>query len=282
MYNLCIIFIYIISPPFQGILFIPDPQMTFVMKKWLIQTGNKILGNYCTTSLFINYNYQDVNCLKLAASKTLSLGIISGAMFVKLPQIFKVLLSRSTEGISFLTYTLETMATSINFAYNWRNGNPFTTYGETIFVTFQNIIIILLMGIYQGHSTQLIMFLVTFLVFMSCLLVPSYVGPSMLGYLQAMTIPLFILSRLPQILKAWLAGNTGQLSAITLSLVTAGSWARVFTTLQEVRGDQLLLIGFALGALLNSILMAQMLWYWNSQSRHYYSKPSASSHKKKN
>lgn len=262
------------SPPFQGPARSYKAPMSF--GKWLKYAGNRVIGYDCTNSLLVNYNYRDVECMKLAISKTLSAGIISGAMFVKLPQIFKVLLSRSTEGLSFLAYTLETIATSINFAYNWRSGNPFSTYGETIFVTFQNIVIVLLMGIYRRQSMQLVTFFVAFLVFMSCLLIPSYVGPSMLGYLQAMTIPLFILSRLPQILKAWIAGNTGQLSAITVLLTTAGSWARVFTTLQEVRGDQLLLIGFALGALLNSVLMSQMVWYWNSQK--YY----ASSHKKKN
>ena len=43
----------------------------------------------------------------------------------------------------------------------------------------------------------------------------------------------------------------------------AGSLSRIFTTLQEV-DDPLILYGFIAGYVLNAVLTAQMVYYWNS------------------
>lgn len=45
----------------------------------------------------------------------------------------------------------------------------------------------------------------------------------------------------------------------------AGSLSRIFTTLQEV-DDKLILYGFVAGFLLNAVLAAQMVYYWNSSN----------------
>lgn len=43
----------------------------------------------------------------------------------------------------------------------------------------------------------------------------------------------------------------------------AGSLSRIFTTLQEV-DDKLILYGFIAGFILNAVLAAQMIYYWNA------------------
>ena len=42
-----------------------------------------------------------------------------------------------------------------------------------------------------------------------------------------------------------------------------GSLSRIFTTIQEV-DDNLILYGFLAAAVLNAVLAAQMVYYWNS------------------
>ena len=42
-----------------------------------------------------------------------------------------------------------------------------------------------------------------------------------------------------------------------------GSLTRIFTTMQEV-DDQLILYGYLAGFVLNAVLAAQMVYYWNS------------------
>ena len=61
--------------------------------------------------------------------------------------------------------------------------------------------------------------------------------------------------------------STGQLSAITIFLVFAGSAARIFTSIQET-GDQMMIIQYLVATLCNAILSFQMLYYWNTPAQH--------------
>ncbi len=74
---------------------------------------------------------------------------------------------------------------------------------------------------------------------------------------------LSIASKLPQIITVYQAGGTGQLSAFAVFNYLAGSLSRIFTTLQEV-DDKFILYGFIAGFILNAVLAAQMVYYWNS------------------
>lgn len=67
---------------------------------------------------------------------------------VKLPQIQKIVSARSARGLSFTAYALETLGYAISLAYAARSGFPFSTYGENLFMTAQNIVITLLILLY--------------------------------------------------------------------------------------------------------------------------------------
>lgn len=240
---------------------------TINVPQFMRSFSQKLIGEECTRELLFNMNYSNVKCLKLAMSKGLGVGIIGGAMVVKVPQILKILASRSTEGISFLAVVLETLAASITFAYNFRAGNSFTTYGETFFMTFQNVLILLLLGLYRKQTMRLLLLFSVYSVMMSSLLIPTYATDATLRSLQALTIPLMMLSRLPQIWTIWRQNGTGQLSALSVFLIWAGSVARVYTSFQETAEDRLLVVGFAMAAILNTTILCQMIYYWNARPR---------------
>lgn len=234
----------------------------YSVPQWARSLAIRVVGAECTTELLDKANYQHLPCVKLAVSKCLSLGIITGAMVVKVPQIVKIILSRSTQGLSGLSYLLETLAASITFGYNLRARNPFSTYGETFFMVLQNLVIMVLLGLYRRQMMRTVLLLSIYSVFMSSLLIPAYFTDATVRSLQALTIPLNMLSRLPQILIIWRHRGTGQLSALTVFLVWAGSMARVYTSFQETAKDRLLLLSFGLAALLNSVILVQLLYYW--------------------
>ena len=50
--------------------------------------------------------------------------------------------------------------------------------------------------------------------------------------LQAANIPMIVVGKLIQAISNFRQGHTGQLSAITVFLLTAGSLARIFTSIQ--------------------------------------------------
>ncbi|KAF8925673.1 hypothetical protein EDD21DRAFT_364728 [Dissophora ornata] len=238
-----------------------------------------IIGETCYSSLIEDFNYRDVPCIKYAISKGLGLGIVAGGAIVKVPQIIKIVHARSAKGVSLSSYMLETLACVISLAYNIRQGNPISTYGETFFVTLQNLAILALMLHYTGRNISAFVLLTSFLLMGNILgrtfehtqvdgtvVTTALVSQAALTVLQGATIPINLFSKVPQIIENYKNGNTGQLSAFTVFNYFAGSLARVYTTMTEV-DDIIILSGFLLSTLFNCVLALQMALYWNSSAQ---------------
>lgn len=244
--------------------------------------GISIIGDKCYQSLIHDINIEDVECIKYGISKGLGIGIIGASSIVKVPQILKLVNSHSAEGISFLSYLLETVAYLITLAYNYRNEFPFSTYGETALILAQNVVISVLILRYSGETAFAALFVGVLSATATLLFTGHSIDMATLGYLQAAAGVLGIASKLPQIAAIFQSGTTGQLSAFTVCILNvlaldhlltlekvfnylAGSLSRIFTTLQEV-DDKLILYGFIAGFALNLVLATQMVYYWNAPS----------------
>ena len=116
-----------------------------------------------------------------------------------MPQILKIVAASSVAGISFASNILETTSIIINLAYNYRLGNPFSTYGEGAFITVQNLIIMALILSYNRNIFGvLILFAAvagSFYALQDHVLVPM----SLLNSLQLSTIAISVSSKLPQV-----------------------------------------------------------------------------------
>ncbi|KAK7431222.1 hypothetical protein QQZ08_002262 [Neonectria magnoliae] len=227
--------------------------------------GVSIVGETCYSSLLLDVNFEDADCIKLAVSKGLGIGIIAASSIVKVPQILKLLNSRSADGVSFLSYLLETTAYLISLAYNIRNGFPFSTFGETALIVGQNVVISVLVLNFSGRAGLAAVFVAALAGAFAALFAENIVDAQTLSYLQAGAGALGVASKVPQILAIFQQGGTGQLSAFAVFNYLAGSLSRIFTTLQEV-DDKLILYGFISGFVLNAILAIQMIFYWNAPS----------------
>ena len=94
------------------------------------------------------------------------------------------------------------------------------------------------------------------------LFTPSLCPSGLLSLLQACTIPISLISKVPQMLELHRRKAPGQLSSIVGFAQLLGTIARVFTTLTET-DDQLLFWGFALATIFNTIIAVQLVMYWN-------------------
>ncbi|KAF3764546.1 mannose-P-dolichol utilization defect 1 protein [Cryphonectria parasitica EP155] len=227
--------------------------------------GVSILGEQCYSSLVLDIDVADLECLKFAVSKALGIGIVAASSIVKVPQILNLVRSKSASGVSFLSYLLETTSYLISLAYNVRNGFPFSTYGETALILGQNVVITVLVLNYSGKPSLAALFVAVLAASVATLFSEALVGMDVLGYLQAGAGTLGVASKVPQILAIYQEGGTGQLSAFTVFNYLLGSAVRIFTTFQEV-DDKLILYGFVAGFVLNCVLAAQMVYYWNAPS----------------
>ncbi|KAH9978350.1 hypothetical protein BJV74DRAFT_859709 [Russula compacta] len=202
---------------------------------WFIKDlGISIVGQKCYVSLVENLNIDDVECIKYSLSKGIGVAIVVGGTIMKVPQLLLILRAQSARGLSLTAYILETLSYAINLAYSSRNGFPFSTYGENLFLTIQNIFIIFLIILFNTPSSS--------------------------RHSQRHPIP-----PLPQIAQNHRARSTGQLSAFAVISQIGGCAARLFTTAQEVN-DPLVGAGFALALALNLVLGVQMYAYWGKGS----------------
>lgn len=178
--------------------------------------GVSILGETCYEKLILEIDPAAAECFKLAISKGLGIGIIAASAVVKVPQILKLIISKSSDGISFLSYLLETSSYLISLAYNYRSGFPFSTYGETSFIMVQNVVIAVLVLQYGGKTSAAALFVAGLAASAASLFNPGVINTQTLSILMSGAGALSIASKLPQIVTNYRQGSTGQLSAFAV------------------------------------------------------------------
>ncbi|XP_028331119.1 mannose-P-dolichol utilization defect 1b [Gouania willdenowi] len=216
----------------------------------------------CYDQFFLNFNLLDVPCLKIVLSKALGIGIILGSVMVKMPQIVKLMTAKSAEGLSFHSVLLELLAISGTMAYSIANHFPFTAWGEALFLMLQTIAIGFLIQHYGGKTSRGLLMVLLYFCMLAVLLSP--VTPmAVVTWMQASNMPAIIIGRLIQVATNLRNGHTGQLSAVSVFLLFAGSLARIFTSLQET-GDSLMALTYIVSSTCNGMIAFQVLYYWNS------------------
>ncbi|KAI9206798.1 uncharacterized protein BJ171DRAFT_440316 [Polychytrium aggregatum] len=219
-----------------------------------------LVGAECSQSL-LKLDTSRLDCFKLFISKCLGIGIVTGGAIVKLPQVIKIFMAQSAKGVSLTSYSLETVAQVIHWVYNYRGGNPFSTYGEAAFISITSFIVVLQILFYQRKLRGMGVVSVAFLLFSLFLSSPDLCSRALLAAFQWSSMLISIASKVPQIYDNFKAKSTGQLSAVTLFLTFAGSVARIFTTLQEVN-DNLILLSNVAACALNAMLALQIVIYY--------------------
>ncbi|CAL7950649.1 unnamed protein product [Xylocopa violacea] len=224
-----------------------------------------VLTDECLEEYFDDLNFLHVGCFKATLSKLLGLSIIAGSLLVKVPQIVKLLKSKSAEGINIFSVLLDLFAVTAMVSYSFISGFPFSSWGDGVFLSLQTLAIAVLIMHYSGNTVQATAFLAAYL----AILVAATSGLTPLNVLwccQTMNIPIVLASKLMQAYTNYSNGSTGQLSAITGFLLLFGSLARIFTSYQET-GDMTMIIMYICSTAANAILVAQILYYWNVDTK---------------
>ena len=183
--------------------------------------------------------------------------VLAGSCVRSVPQIVKIVRARSVTGLSLAANAAELIAYSITFAYNFRLGYGFSTYGELVSCWAQDLVLVALLLHYGPGLRKRALVGVAAYGGLLWAFMSGAVPMAALTALQASTIFIVALGgRLPQILLNARRGNSGQLSILTSGLNLAGNVARVFTTL-VLTGDALNLVGAVVQGCLNSVLLAQ-------------------------
>jgi len=213
---------------------------------------------------FVKQYFGDKWDLSLLISKTLGYAIVTGSLILKVPQILKIVSNKSAESISISSIILETIGFTITLLVSYILKYPFSTYGESFFILIQSIILLILVLKYSKKLNSLF-FIGSIIYLAGAFSVFKFASPHHLALLQALNIPLFMISKLPQIATIFKNKSVGQLSFITCALNFGGSLARVFTTLKEVN-DPTILVSYLIGSFLNGVILVLFFLYWNKKT----------------
>lgn len=224
------------------------------------------MNDKCFDTFFLNYNLFDVDCIKSTISKLLGYSIVAGAILVKVPQIQKIVSSKSAAGVSFMSIMLELYAITCMFSYSLANGFPFSTWGDSFFLLIQVTVIAILVLNYSRQRTLAGIFFISYCGILVVLL--SGMTPmSVLSMLQLSNMPAVVTAKLLQAAKCFQLGHTGQISAITVFLTFFGSAARIFTSIQET-GDNIMILSYVMSTAANAVIAFQILWYWRATEKY--------------
>lgn len=220
-------------------------------------------GNYSSSfTQKSTLNYILGACFKSTLSKCLGFGIILGSILVKLPQILKIIKSKSGEGINIISVTLDLCAITIYLAYNYVKNFPFSAWGDSTFLAVQTSLIAALVLYFQRRQVQAIGYILVYVV-LTYILAGGITPLHILWTLQGFNIPILLAGKLAQAYTNYKNGSTGQLSAITLFLLFFGAVARIFTSIQET-GDNMVIMTHSFSAFANGVIVFQLLYYWNA------------------
>lgn len=173
--------------------------------------------------------------------------------------------SKSGEGISLASVTLDLLAITVSQSYSYVNAFPFSSWGDTVSLGIQTVIIGCLVLFYKGEQAKSLVYLVTYVVV--CYIMMGGIMPiKVLWLMQSGIILLIIFSKVIQIYENYQSGSTGQLSAITLIMLFLGALARIFTSIQET-GDSIIILTYIVSTTANGLLVVQLLYYWNVDTK---------------
>jgi len=233
-----------------------------ILRKPALQLG--LMTNECFNKLIVHRDFAHTVCLKSTMSKTLGVGIVAGSSMVKLPQVLKVIGSGSGEGISLAGVLLELTALTMATAYNFSQGFPFSSYGESVFLSLQTSLIALFVIWFGGSALLSVLFAAFYGAIVFALSQPGLVPEIVLWYGQAANIPMVLVGKMLQVISNYRNGHTGQLSAVTVFLLAAGAVIRVFTSIQET-GDRVIISTYVVSSAVNMLLLLQVIYYWNAK-----------------
>ncbi|XP_027848074.1 mannose-P-dolichol utilization defect 1 protein homolog [Aphis gossypii] len=218
-----------------------------------------VLTPKCYEVFFYDLDFFNGTCIRSALSKGLGFGIVGGSLLVKLPQVIKVWQSKSAVGISLVNVCMDLFAVTANVVYSYSSQFPFSSWGDSLFILFQTLLIVILVFYYNisKRAASAFAFIYCSLLF---LLVSDIVPNSFLWNAQFISIPLMFYGKMTQGYVNYQNKSTGQLSMATCILLFLGSSVRVFTSIQET-GDSLLIWSFALASFANFIIVTQFYCY---------------------
>jgi mannose-P-dolichol utilization defect protein 1 len=184
-----------------------------------------------------------------------------GSLLLYTPIAVRVVRQRSADGLALSTWWLKLGSYLCSDVFYITKGYPLSTYVETLTVTIEAGVVLVLVAYFQRS-----LFRLRFAGLASGLALLSLYGltaapPEAVAFGQVASVALNSGALLPQFVLNARRRTKGDYSPVTAGLASTGCAIRMYTTIALADSDPILLGTFSAAFLLNSALLGQILYY---------------------
>lgn len=183
----------------------------------------------------------------------------AGSFLLYTPIAVRVVRQKSANGLTLSTWWLKLASYTCSDVYAYTRGYPLSTYVETLVITAEALVILLLVAYFQKSMD--LKFAAAALAFGVCAVLFLHASPEIIAIGQGSSALLNAGALVPQFLLNAQLQRAGDYSPVTAALASAGCAIRLFTTIQLAGSDPILMGSYGIAFCLNAGLLAQILWY---------------------
>lgn len=202
-------------------------------------------------------------CFSGLLVKGIGVAIIAASCLNKAPVMRNIIISKSAAGFTQFSVYSDILVMSNCAFYGLLNRQPFTAFGENVFLSLQCIAIALLMWKYKDDpevkTQQKIMAATCYLLYVIGVI--KFLSEDYYYLLMTSVLPMAFLSRGSQVLEAFRLKHMGSNALLTHCMNFVGSSIRIMTTIKEVGWDLAMLSGYFLSVAINGIIIIQFFLY---------------------
>lgn len=186
----------------------------------------------------------------------------AGSLLLYTPIAIRISRQRSADGLVLSTWWLKVISYTFSDVYGYANGYNLSTYAETLVITIEAAIVLVLVGYFQSklHQPNFYIPFGTYLLLTLVVIINAASLLSVIAIGQALSTILNICAILPQLRLNHQRQTSGDYSPVTATLACVGCAIRLFTTITLNDSDFLLLSGFGLAFLINMTLICQIVY----------------------
>jgi len=185
---------------------------------------------------------------------------ISLCMICKLPQIRAVVSSGSAKGLSLQSVMVELLGYTIVLGYNVVQGYPLASFMEYMFLVVQDILLLIVILHYVGILDTMKLGLIGLYIAMFYGFTQGIPHANVLPFLMKFATPCMASSKILQLKAIWGSRSSQTVSVATWSIAFYTCVSRITTNLL-LTGDVPLLINYAIGLVLNSLVIGSALYF---------------------
>ncbi|XP_074642847.1 solute carrier family 66 member 3-like [Tubulanus polymorphus] len=195
-----------------------------------------------------------------AVCDMLGAAVVIACLFLKVPQIYNILKSGSSKGLSLPSVMMEFWCYTVNLTYGLANSYPLSTYFEYTLLVLQDVIVLILIVHYRKMFQPFMLFGAVVYLALSISIALGFWPKVIMGLIISMNMPMICGSKLTQFYKIYSSKKAGQVSLVSWSIASCTSGTRIVTTLL-LTGDVVLMSNFVVGFLLNLTNAIAIIYY---------------------